>query len=102
MFQFNNLSANLDVPESHKNNKINRIHERWIRLLYNDKKSSFIYHRNLRALATEMDRIYKNFSLSPQALPNVRTINNGIESTKYLGLGKYSSKYKRSRHNRSF
>ena len=51
-----------------KNNKINRLHERCLRLLYNDKKSSFhdllekdgsvsIHYRNLRALAIEMYRI---------------------------------------------
>ena len=54
-------------------NKINRLHERCLRLLYNDKKSSFhdllekdssvsIHHRNLRALATEMYRIYNGMA----------------------------------------
>ena len=44
------------------NNKINRLHERCLRLIYNDKKSSFkdllekdgsvsVHHRNLRTLA---------------------------------------------------
>ena len=52
-----------------KNNKINKLHERYLRLLYNDKISSFhdllekdgsvsFHHRNVRALATEMYRIY--------------------------------------------
>ena len=46
------------------NNKINRLHERCLRLIYNDKISSFesflerdssvtIYHRNIRLLAIE-------------------------------------------------
>ena len=56
-----------------KNNKINILHERCLRLLYNEKKSSFhdllekdssvsIHHRNLRALATEMYRIYNGMA----------------------------------------
>ena len=51
------------------NNKINRIHERALRITYNDKLSSYgelltkdrslrIHHRNIRALAIE---IYKEF-----------------------------------------
>ena len=54
-------------------NKINRLHERCLRLLYNDKKSFFhdllekdrsvsVHHRNLRALATEMYRIYNGMA----------------------------------------
>ena len=56
-----------------KNNKINRLHERCLRLIYNDKKSSFeqlleidssvsVHDRNLRALATEMYKIYHGIS----------------------------------------
>ena len=52
-----------------KNSKINRLHERCLRLLNNDKKSSFhdllekdsspsIHHRSLGALATDMYSIY--------------------------------------------
>ena len=48
-----------------KNDKINRIHERCLRLKYNDKKSYFenlldkdksvsIHHKSLRSLAIEM------------------------------------------------
>ena len=47
------------------NNKINRLHERCLRLVYSDKQSSFkelitkdksvtIHHRNIQKLATEM------------------------------------------------
>ena len=50
------------------NNKINRLHERCLRLIYNDKISSFesfleryssvtIYHRNIRLLAIEMYKV---------------------------------------------
>ena len=49
-------------------NKINGLYERCLRLIYNDKKSSFeqvleidssvyVHGRNLRALATEMYKI---------------------------------------------
>ena len=52
-----------------KNNKINRLYERCLGLIYNGKKSSFkqlleidssvsVHDRNLRALATEMYKIY--------------------------------------------
>ena len=52
------------------NNKINSIHERELRIAYNDRKSSFkellrknntvsIHHRNLQVLATEIFKIKK-------------------------------------------
>ena len=85
-------------------------------LLYNNKKSSFhdllekdssvsIHHRNLRALATEMYKIYngmtteivtESFPLRSQGQynlrsrsdftpPIIRTVNYGIKSIRYLG-----------------
>ena len=116
MPQFNYCQLIWTCHNRTKNNKINRLHERFLRLLYNDKKSSFhdllekdssisIHHRNLRALATEMYRIYNGmapeiateiFPLRPQGqynlrrwsdftLPIVGTVNYGIESIRYLG-----------------
>ena len=52
------------------NNKIYRSHERWMRLIYEDKTSSFeelsehdksvsIHTRNLQMLATEMFKVYR-------------------------------------------
>ena len=55
------------------NNKINRLHERCLRLIYNDKKSCFkellekdgsvsILHRNLRTLAVELFKVFEGLS----------------------------------------
>ena len=55
------------------NNKINRLHEKCLPLIYNDKRSSFesllekdnsvsIHHKNLEALAMEMLKLYTKTS----------------------------------------
>ena len=55
------------------NNKINKLHERCLGILYNDKKSSFkellktdksvpTHIKNLQVLATEMFKVYSNLS----------------------------------------
>ena len=55
------------------NNKINRRHERCLRIVYNDKQSSFnellekdgsvsIHMRNIQILATEMYKLINNLS----------------------------------------
>ena len=54
-------------------NKTTRLHERCLRIIYNDKTSSFadllakdgsatIHTRNLKVLATEMLKVHKNIS----------------------------------------
>ena len=54
------------------NNKINRIHERALRITYNDKSSNFqelldkdnsvtIHHRNIRTLAIEIYKFLQGF-----------------------------------------
>ena len=56
-----------------RNNKINRIHERSLRITYNDKPSSFqnllekddsviIHHRNIKILATETYKFLQGLS----------------------------------------
>ena len=55
------------------NNKINRLHKRCLRIIYNDKTLPFvdllakdgsvtIHSRNLQVLATEMFKVHKNMS----------------------------------------
>ena len=96
------------------NDKINPQRERYMRLLYGDKSSSFekllerdksvtIYTRNLQILATEMLKVYRNicppifseichqrgnnYNLrinSDFAMPNVRSVFHGRKSSSYL------------------
>ena len=97
------------------NNKINRLHERCMRLIYGDKTSSFeelleqdksvsIHTRNLQMLAAEMFKVYR--SMSPPifselfrgrdicynlrsnsnfAVAQVKPVFHGSESISYLG-----------------
>ena len=55
------------------NNKINRLHERCLRIIYNDKTSSFtdlleidnsvsVHHRNIQVLATELYKFVNGLS----------------------------------------
>ena len=97
------------------NNRINRIHERALRIVYQDKKSSFnellrrdntvtVHQRNLQVLATELYKVKMGlapqlvkeiFPLSTQAynlrstyefkLENVKTVHYGTESLSFLG-----------------
>ena len=97
------------------NNKINRLHERCLRIIYNDNKSSFqelpdkdkgvtIHIKNVRALAIEMfmvsnnysnsliseifdkqSNVYDNGNPSEFARPNVRSVFNGTDSISFLG-----------------
>ena len=66
------------------NNKINRLHERCLRLTYNDKQSSFeellikdnsvsVHHKNLQALAIEMFKVY--CKMSPEIMQEVFHVN---------------------------
>ena len=65
------------------NNKINKLHERCLRMIYNDKRSSFkdllekdnsvsIHHKNLQALVTEMFKVYNK--TSPEIMQEIFTI----------------------------
>ena len=77
------------------NNKINRIHERALRITYNDKSSSIqdllkkdnsvsIHHRNIRTLATEMFKFLQG--LSPLILNEVfaeRNCNHNLRGINF-------------------
>ena len=97
------------------NNKINKLHERALRIVYGDKKLTFeellekddsvmIHHKNLQKLATEMYKV--NCKISPTPMQhlfkekthhydlrnknnwegeNVRTVIYGRETIKNLG-----------------
>ena len=87
------------------NNKTNRLQERCLPLIYNDKKLSFkdllekdgsIHHRNLRTLALELFKALKGLSpvifaeafcrrnYSHFAMPRAKTVNHGLESLSYI------------------
>ena len=71
--QFNNCQLVWMCHNRTNNSKINRLHERCLRLIDNDNKSSFedllkkdgsvsIHHRNLRTLAVELFKVFKGLS----------------------------------------
>ena len=97
------------------NNRINRIHERALRLVYKNSNLSFeellrkdnsfsIHHRNLQKLATEIYKVKNNLSptlmkdifpervipydlrnMNPFKTSNVKTVYNGTETLSYRG-----------------
>ena len=67
------------------NNKINRLHERCLCIIYNDNTSSFtdlleidnlvsVHHRNIQVLSTELNKFVN--SLSPKLVSNCFKLNN--------------------------
>ena len=96
-------------------NRINRVHERCLLILYNDKKSNFkelldrdenvtIHQRNIQTLAIEMYKVFKensphvfsnlfiakenSYNLRNESyfvIPKVNSVFNGTESISYLG-----------------
>ena len=85
MFQFNYWHLVWMCHNRMKNNKINRLHEGCLRLIYNDKKSSFeellemdssvsIHDRNLRTLAIEMFKMYHG--ISPTIMNEILTLRH--------------------------
>ena len=97
------------------NSKINKLHERALRVVYKNNELTFqellemdnsftIHDRNLQKLATEMYKVKNNLSPKPIQnlfkqvdnaenlrnnknfeIPKVRTVNNGIETIRYRG-----------------
>ena len=92
MSQFNYCPLTWMFHNRSLNHKINRLHERCPRVIYNDSHSSYdellnlgnsvsIHHRNLQILATEMFRVYTGsatdilnelFPLKPPSNYNLR------------------------------
>ena len=83
-FQFNYCPLIWMCHNRTYNNKINRLHERCLRLIYNDKQSSFeellikdnsvsVHHKNLQALAIEMCKVY--CKMSPEIMQDVFHVN---------------------------
>ena len=75
------------------NNKINHLHERCLRVIYNDKISSFkellekdgsvpIHNRNLQILPTEMFKVYNN--IAPPIFTDI--FKKRIQTTNYATL----------------
>ena len=94
MSQFNYCQLVWMCHNRTKNNKINRLHERCLRLTYNDKKSSFeqlletdssvsAHDRNLRALATEMYKIY--YGISPTIINEIFTLRHQTSTILEIG-----------------
>ena len=82
---------------SHANNgKINRLHERCLRVIYSDKQSSFetllgkngsvsVLNQNLQILATEMCKIKNDLAPLIVTISPIRTVYYGSESITFLG-----------------
>ena len=92
------------------NRKINKLHERALRVVYQDKHLTFeqllnkdgsitIHERNIQKLAVEMYKVKHNLCPKPiqelfihstrgnheWVLPKVRTVNKGLETIRYRG-----------------
>ena len=87
------------------NNKINRLHERCLRIVYNDKTSSFeellskdgsvtIHTRNLQVLATEMFKVRKD--MSPAIMKEIFQVRENpydLRQNSYFAIPKVNSVY---------
>ena len=86
------------------NNRINRIHERALRIVYNDNEASFqelldydcsvtIHQKNLQCLAIEMFKVIKG--IAPQIMNEVFEVRKPI-SYKLRNCSEFKSKRKNS------
>ena len=97
------------------NNKINNLHERALRLVYDDYRSTFeellekdnsfsVHHYNIQTLCVELYKVYSNISQtvfsdlfirnhinynlrskSDFVIPQIKTVYNGTNSLRYFG-----------------
>ena len=81
------------------NNKINRLHERCLHLIYNNKKSFFknilendgsvsIHHRNLRTFAVELFKVFKGLRpvIFAEAFPVRQQSQYNIRNYSYFAM----------------
>ena len=77
------------------NNKINRLHERCLRIIYNDKTSTFkellekdnsvsIHYRNIKALAIEMYKV--DNGMSPEIMNKYFSLQKNLIITYVIHL----------------
>ena len=77
------------------NNKINRLHERFLRMIYNDKASTFkellekdnsvsIHYRNIQALAIEMYKV--DNGMSPEIINKCFSLQKNLIITYVIHL----------------
>ena len=112
--QFRYCSLTCMFHSRKSNNKINLLHERALRMIYNDQISLFqeflgkdnsftVHHFNIQSLAIEMFKVINNIaatiiddlfttyhsynrcSKSKFVVTNVRTVHNGKNSRQYYG-----------------
>ena len=97
------------------NNKINNLHKRFLRLVYDDYRSTFeellqkdnsfsVHHYNIQTLCVELYKVYNNIlqtvfsdlfirnhinynlrSQSDFVIPQIKTVYNGTNSLRYFG-----------------
>ena len=117
MAQFNYYSLSSICHDRTYNKEINRLQERCLRLIYNDKSSSFegllekdnsvsMHHTNPQALAIEMFKVETKTSLETMQegflfkeqgnqtdfeIHQVKSIHYGLESIRFLGPKKWES-----------
>ena len=81
------MAINMDEPQPETKNNINRIHEKAVRIIYRDKKSTFkellekdnsvtTHVKNLHVLVTEMYNVQNN--CSPEIMTKVFPTNEAI------------------------
>ena len=102
--QFNNCPRIWMCHDRENNNQINRLHERYLRIIRNDKQSSFngllekdnsfcVHERNIKILATEMFKVSKNLA-PPQIHEVFKLKDNPHYNLRYNSL--FSRSYVKS------
>ena len=100
--QFKNYSLTWMFYSRNTNRRINHLHERALRLIYDDYELTFeellekdgsfiIHHYNIQTLCIELSKVYHNLSqtnlrFKPDfVIPQVRIVLKGLNSIRYYG-----------------